>query len=133
MVILTHQSLSLVKYWKLFSATLNKISILPFADLELLKLSDIRQLELGNKLMFSFNHSLLLSKFNNHFSLNKQVHTHSTRYANDFHLPFLRTNLRKCSVSFQGPSYHNSLENDIKESNTLHSFKTKLKICELLA
>ena len=45
-----------------------------FKELELLKLSDIRQLELG-KLMFS--------------------------------------------VSFQGPTYYNSIENDIKESHSL--------------
>ena len=45
----------------------------------------------------------------------------------DFHLPFCRTNLRKFSVSFQGPTYYNSIENDIKESNSLHLFKTKLK------
>ena len=105
-----------------------------FKELELLKLSDIRQLELA-KLMFSLNHSLLPSKFNNYFSLNKQVHSHATRYANDFHLPFCRTNLRKFSVSFQGPTYYNSLEDDIKESNSLPLFKTKLKkkiIYELL-
>ena len=85
-----------------------------------------RQLELG-KLMFSLNHSLLPSKFNIYFSLNKKVHSYATRHANDFHLPFCRTNLRKFSVSFQGPTYYNSIENDIKESNSLHLFKTKLK------
>ena len=47
-----------------------------FKELELLKLCDIRQLELG-KLMFSLNHSLLPSKFNNYFSLNKQVHSYA--------------------------------------------------------
>ena len=36
-------------------------------------------------------------------------------------------NLRKFSVSFQGPTYYNSIENDIKESNSLHLFKRKLK------
>ena len=39
------------------------------------------------------------------------------------------------AVSFQGPTYYDSLENDIKESNSLHLFKTKLKkiyIYELL-
>ena len=97
-----------------------------FKELELLKLSDIRQLELG-KLMFSLNHSLLPSKFNNYFSLNKQVHSYATRHANDFHLLSCRTNLRKFSVSFQGPTYYYSIENDIKESNSLHLFKTKLR------
>ena len=62
-----------------------------FKELELLKLSDIRQLELGKR-MFSLNHSLLPSKFNNYFSLNKQVHSYATRFANDFLLPFCRTN-----------------------------------------
>ena len=97
-----------------------------FKELELLKLNDVRQLELG-KLMVSFSRSLLPSKFNNYFSLNKQVHSYATRYANDFHLPFCRTNLRKFSVSFQGPTFYNSLNNDIKESNSLHSFRAKLK------
>ena len=97
-----------------------------FKELKLLKLFDIRQLELG-KLMFSVNYSLLPPKFNNYFSLNKQVHSYATRYANDFHLPFCRTNLRKFSVSFQGPPYYSSLENDIKETNSLYSFKVKLK------
>ena len=85
--------------------------------------------------MFSFNNSFLPPKFNDYFSLNKQVHNYATRYANDFHLPFCRTNLRIFSVSFQGPTYYNSLENDIKESNSLHSFITKLKktLRELLA
>ena len=105
-----------------------------FKELELLKLFDIRQLQLG-KLMFSFNHSFLPPKFNDYFSLNKQVHNYATRYTNDFHLPFCRTNLRIFSVGFQGPTHYNSLENDIKESNSLHSFITKLKekLCELLA
>ena len=44
-----------------------------FKELELLKLFDIRQLELG-KLVFSFNHSLLPPKCNNYFSLtNKSI------------------------------------------------------------
>ena len=106
-----------------------------FKELELLKLFDIRQLELG-KLMFSFNHSFLPPKFNDYFSVNKQIHNYATRYANDFHLPFCRTNLRIFSVSFQGPTYNNSLENDVKESNSLHSIHNEIekkKICELLA
>ena len=31
------------------------------------------------------------------------------------------------SVSLQGPTSYDSLENDIIESNSLHSFKTKLR------
>ena len=57
----------------------------------------------------------------------KEGYATTCRYANDFHLPFCRTNLRKFSVSFQRPAYYNSLETDIKESNSLHSLKPKLK------
>ena len=49
-----------------------------------------------------------------------------------FTFPFVEQTF---SVSFQGPTYYNSIENDIKESNSLHLFKTKLKkkiIYELL-
>ena len=57
-------------------------------------------------------------------TINKQVHSYATRYASDFHLPFCRTNL----VNFlSGPIYYNSLQNDIEESNSLHSFKKILK------
>ena len=40
---------------------------------------------------------------------------------------FVEQTLRKFSVSFQGPTYYNSLGNDIKESNSLQSFKARLK------
>ena len=98
-------------------STLDSHSDPIFKELELQKLSDIKRLELG-KLTFSFGLSLFPSKFNNYFSLNKQVHSYAVRYASDFHLPFCRTNLLKFSVSFQGPTYYNSLENDIEESNS---------------
>ena len=55
---------------------LNQLSILIIFK-EFTKTFRIRQLELG-KLMFSLNHSLLPSKFNIYFSLNKQVHSYAT-------------------------------------------------------
>ena len=100
-----------------------------FKNLKLLKFFDIRQLELG-KLMFSFSHSLLPVKFKDYFCFNNEVHSYDTRHTDNFHLPFCRTNLRKFSVSFQGPSYYNSLANEIKDSTSLSLFKTKL--CKLI-
>ena len=44
-----------------------------------------------------------------------------------FTFPLVEQTLRKSSVSFQGPTYYNSLENDFKESNSFHSFKARLK------
>ena len=40
---------------------------------------------------------------------------------------FVEQTPRKFSVSFQGATHYNSLGNDIKESNDLHSFKARLK------
>ena len=72
--------------------------------------------------MFSLNHghSLLPLRFKDCFSFNKEVSreksndSYDTKYANDFRLPFCRANLRKFSVSFQGPMFFNSLGNEIK-------------------
>ena len=76
----------------------------------MLKLHDIHLLELG-KFMYSYKHSLLPIKFRN---------------ADDFKLPFCRTN-RQFSVSFQGPKHSNSLDKDICYSISLSFFKISPK------
>ena len=58
---------------------------------------------------------------------NQGLQTFAVKSNTILHLPFCRANLRKFSVSLQGPTYYNSIGNDIKESNSLHLFKTKLK------
>ena len=76
-----------------------------------------------DNLMFSLNHgySLLPLRFKHYFSFHKEVSreksndSYDNKYANDFHLPFCRANLRKFSVSFQGPAiFFSSLGNEIK-------------------
>lgn len=86
--------------------------------------------------MYSYKHSLLPSMFNDLFYFNNPVHNYDTRYPNDFHLPFCRTNLRKFSVSFQGQVYSipwlMTREDEplllmiIKDSISLPLFKNKL-------
>ena len=64
--------------------------------------------------MFSLNHghSLLPLRFKDYFSFHKEVSrreksndSYDTKYANDIHLRFCTANLRKFSVSFQGPIF----------------------------
>jgi len=55
-----------------------------FKELGLLKLSDVRQLELG-KLMFSFNRSVLPSKFNNYFLLIHELRSDVSRWRSLIH------------------------------------------------
>ena len=73
--------------------------------------------------MFSLNHghSLLPLRFKDYFSFHKEVSrreksndSYDTKYANDIHLPFCTANLRKFSVSFQGPIFSAFYENEIK-------------------
>ena len=40
---------------------------------------------------------------------------------------FVEQTSRKFSASSQGATYYNSLENDIIETNSFHSFKARLK------
>ena len=41
--------------------------------------------------------------FNNTFLVTRQLHSYGTRSSELFHLPQCRTNIRKFSISFQGP------------------------------
>lgn len=60
----------------------------------------------------------------------KEVHSYGTGYSNDFHFSFSRTNLGKFSLSFPGDFLlYNFLGNDIKDSTSLSSFKSKLRKC----
>ena len=44
-----------------------------------------------------------------------------------FHIPKCRTNIRKFSISYQGPKFFNSLSTVIQSANSLASFLIKLK------
>ena len=97
-----------------------------FKDFRMLKVLNIRFVELG-KFMYSHKHSLIPKKFNELFSLNSSVHSYNTRNAHAYNLPFSRTNAKLFSVTYQGPKYFNSLDDDIINSISLPSFKSKLK------
>ena len=60
------------------------------------------QLQIG-KFMYQYRSSSLSYSFNNMFSVTHQVYSFGTRSSEFFHLPQCRTNIRKFSISFQGP------------------------------
>ena len=51
----------------------------------------------------------------------------SFRVSEFFHLPHCRTNIRKFSISFQGPNFFNSLSSEIRNATSTASFCCKLK------
>ena len=57
-------------------------------------------------------------------AINSTLTTHSQAYR----LPYCRTNTKKFSPFFQGPKFFNSLDNEVINSQSLSSFKKKLKI-----
>ena len=70
---------------------------------------------------------LLPYSFNNMFLVTRQVHSYGTRSSEHFYLPQCRTNIRKFSISFQGPKFFNSLSFEIRNATRTASFCCKLK------
>jgi len=58
---------------------------------------------------------------------NSSFHSYQTRRSNDLHLPRVRTSWGKHTFIYQASKDWNNLDNDIKNSKSLSSFKTKLK------
>ena len=55
--------------------------------------------------MCQYRSGLLPYSFNNMFLVTRQVHSYGTRSSELFYLPQCRTNIRKFSISFQGPKF----------------------------
>ena len=97
-----------------------------FKELYLLKLEDIRILQIS-QLMFTVRNNSSLITLKDMFTLNNQIHSYNTSSSKSFHLPRTRTKLRQFSIKYQGPNTLNSLNSDIKESVNYSSFTKKLK------
>ena len=75
-----------------------------FKNLGILNLESIYKLQIG-KFMYQYRSGLLPYSFNNMFLVTRQVHSYGTRSSEHFYLPQCRTNIRKFSISFQGPKF----------------------------
>ena len=58
---------------------------------------------------------------------NSSFHSYQTRRSNDLHLPRVHTSWGKQTFIYQASKDWNNLDNDIKNSKSLSSFKAKLK------
>ena len=79
-----------------------------FKNLKILNLESIYKLQIG-KFMYQYRSGLLPYSFNNMFLVTRQVHSYGTRSSELFYLTQCRTNMRRFSISFQGPKFVNSL------------------------
>ena len=94
----------------------------------ILKFSDIYLYQIG-KFMYLFKRGLLPNYFRDMFTLASQIHSYNTRNSSLFCIPHCRTNFRKFSIRFQGPTFFNSLSREIQNGNckSISLFGTRLK------
>ena len=97
-----------------------------FAKLKTLKAGDIHILQIA-LFMFRLQHGQLPSYFSPLFNLNKDIHSYPTRQTDKFHLRNPKTVLALKSIRHTGPDIWNSLPNEIRNLNTLYSFKKAVK------
>ena len=96
-------------------------------NLGILKFNDIHLLQMG-QFMHSCKNSFLPPRFNNNFSQSNQFHSYNTRNSQAYHLPYCHTHTKTFLPFFQGRKLFNSLDNKVINSQSLSSFKKKLKI-----
>ena len=96
-----------------------------FKDLEILKFNCVYRFHVS-KMLIQLKNNVLPSAFSSIILFNYQMQGYFTRTSNQFHIPKIRTNIKKFSICYQGPKIFNSLPTDIQFSNTLSSFSCKL-------
>ena len=80
--------------------------------------------------MFDYVHGCLPKVFDGMFRYNHNVHNHSTRHNDYFHLPFCRTEMSKNSIVYSGPYVFNKTMKNMSANNiyltSKHIFKKSL-------
>lgn len=99
-----------------------------FKALNLLKFYDI-VFTYTASFMYQYSKDDLPDNFNEFFVPVNTRHQYSTRLASkaSYVLSYARTNYGKFNISFCGPKVWNSIDESLKSSLTVHSFKRKLK------
>ena len=97
-----------------------------FKEQEILNFSDIYLYQIG-KFMYLFKRGLLPNYFRDMFTLTGQIHCYNTRNSSLFYILHCRTNFQKFSIRFQGPTFFNSLNQEIQNSESISLFGKRLK------
>ena len=99
-----------------------------FFEKKILKINDVYLFQLG-QFMYKLDKKELPAVFDDIFIKNDKIHNYNTRQRESYHLPLMRTKLAQNTFVFNGPKYWNSIENEIKQATSLHTFRLKLKQC----
>ena len=67
------------------------------------------------------------NSFQNFFQINRNIHDHDVRSADDIHVPYGRLDIRRFSIRITGANVWNTLPEHIKSTSSIHLFKRSLK------
>ena len=127
-----HELKSHISSSKTSSASHNEFRIPPafsplFAELKILDIFKVNSLCIA-KCMLLYYHHLLPLPFKNLFFTNNQMHNYDTRASSLLRPHMCRTNIKQCTILYQGPSIWNALPLSITSLSSLSSFKDSLLI-----
>ena len=99
-----------------------------FKDLCILKFTDVIYY-LNCIFLYKYHHNQLPAAFNNLFTPVSSRHKYETRAAskNSYCIPSIKTNYGKFNIRYRGASLWNDLDNSLKQTTSLHKFKSTIK------
>ena len=84
------------------------------------------QIQLGI-FMHKVTHSQLPHNMSSMFLRTDKIHSHKLRNPNAYYIQQIRTNTRKSTINFSGPTYWNALPVNLRQIVSIHLFKKKFK------
>ena len=97
-----------------------------FYEKKILKVQELYKYHLG-QFMHKYSKNELPHIFSDMFIRNNTVHNYPTRLSKSLHLPLTRTLFANRIFTFTGPKLWNSLDESMKQPQSLPTFKHKLK------
>ena len=97
-----------------------------FAMTKLLKIEDLYKYQLGI-FMHKVTHSQLPQNMSSMFLRTDKIHSHKPRNQNAYFIQQIRTNTRKSTINFSGPTFWNTLPINLRQIVSIHLFKKKFK------
>ena len=92
----------------------------------ILRLENITRYQIG-LFMYCYHHKLLPLNFDNYFCQGLSVHSYNTRSSQHYRSHAARTNVMRFSIKCSGPTFWNTLPQELIQAPILGVFKLKLK------
>ena len=77
--------------------------------------------------MHKVTHCQLPQNMSSMFLRTDKIHSHKLRNQNAYFIQQIRTNTRKSTINFSGPTFWNTLPINLRQIVSIHLFKKKLK------